>query len=102
MSDTAREAVREAAGNHIHRARPEWHDNGVGIVQGSHYRAGFIDGAEWQASQQPAPEDVRDELAKVVDVALDEWACRGTNGLGTPSYRITDAILAVFDVRRKP
>lgn len=39
--------IRDDAREYISRKRPEWHDNGVGIVQGSHYRSGFVDGAEW-------------------------------------------------------
>lgn len=39
--------IREEARAAVHNARPPWHDNGVGIVQGSHYRSGFVDGAVW-------------------------------------------------------
>lgn len=41
------QSIRDEARAYIHKKRPEWHDNGVGIVQGSHYRSGFADGAEW-------------------------------------------------------
>jgi hypothetical protein len=41
------EKVAEAAQAEVNQAHPEWHDVGVGIVQGSHYRAGFVAGAKW-------------------------------------------------------
>ncbi len=37
----------EKAAQEAQRRHPEWHDRGVGIVQGSHWRSGFIAGAEW-------------------------------------------------------
>jgi hypothetical protein len=39
--------IPEEAGKEAQRRHPEWHDQGVGIVQGSHWRSGFIAGAEW-------------------------------------------------------
>lgn len=61
-------------------------------------RARFLIAAGYrQASQQPAPEDVRDELVNVVDNALWDWASDSSS-----SDFIVDRILAVFDVRRKP
>ena len=42
-------SVEDEARAEVNRRHPWWHDNGVGIVQGSHYRSGFVDGAEWQA-----------------------------------------------------
>lgn len=76
-------SIRDEALKHIHKRRPEWHDNGVGIVQGSHYRSGFADGAEWAASR-PAPVIQFDDEQAVLDhftegaawmsvVAADSW-----------------------------
>src|SRR5690606_13947799 len=63
MSDAeAEKEAREAATVYIHEMRPEWHDRGVGIVQGSPYRNGFEDGAAWQASRAPQPTEA-------------EWSC---------------------------
>jgi len=45
--------VEESARAEVHRRHPEWHDRGVGIVQGSHFREGFVKGALWQASRRP-------------------------------------------------
>ena len=42
-------SVEDKARAEVNRRHPAWHDNGVGSVQGSHYRSGFVDGAEWQA-----------------------------------------------------
>jgi len=44
-------SVQEDARAEVNRRHPWHHDNGVGIVQGSHYRAGFVDGAEWAKAQ---------------------------------------------------
>lgn len=76
-------SIRDEALKHIHKRRPEWHDNGVGIVQGSHYRSGFADGAEWAASR-PAPVIQFDDEQAVLDhfaegaawlsvVSADSW-----------------------------
>ena len=44
------EEVAEGARAFVYGKHPEWHDHGVGIVQGSHYRSGFQDGAKWTAT----------------------------------------------------
>ena len=44
-------STADEARAYINQKHPWQHDNGVGIVQGSHYRSGFVDGAEWQASR---------------------------------------------------
>ena len=54
-TDDEREALRKQAREHIEKKRPSWHDNGVGIVQGSHYRSGFVDGAEWAGLRRQGP-----------------------------------------------
>ena len=52
MSDEQNPVTGDDARAEVNRRHPSWHDNGVGIVQGSHYRGGFVDGAEWQASRK--------------------------------------------------
>lgn len=51
-------ALNDAAREYVYKRHPQHHDQGVGIVQGSHYRAGFIAGAQWQAEQGPTDEQV--------------------------------------------
>lgn len=47
-------AVERAASQYVNHRHPMQYDRGVGIVQGSHYRAGFVAGAVWQAEQARA------------------------------------------------
>ena len=49
------------ARDYVNLKHPSWHDNGVGIVQGSHYRSGFVAGAEWQASRKV---EITDEVVE--------------------------------------
>lgn len=51
---TTDDAVERAAREYVHRQHNPTHDRGVGIAQGAHYRAGFVDGAVWQHQQAPA------------------------------------------------
>ena len=52
MSGEQNPATGDEARSEVNRRHPQWHDNGVGIAQGSHYRSGFVEGAEWQASRK--------------------------------------------------
>jgi hypothetical protein len=36
--------VRAEAATKAEKRHPSWHDNGVGVVQGSHWRAGYVEG----------------------------------------------------------
>ena len=52
-------STTDEARAYINQKHPAWHDNGVGIIQGSHYREGFVDGAEWQASRKGEQEGTK-------------------------------------------
>lgn len=71
MSDE--QSIRDEARAYIHKKHPEWHDNGVGIVQGSHYRSGFADGAEWALADSSVVRRIQAEAwdAGYVDGATD-------------------------------
>ena len=68
---TTPRTVEEAASEYVHRRHNPLHDVGVGVVQGSHYRAGFIAGAVWQAGRMPSVEEVAEVLCEC-DVACDQ------------------------------
>lgn len=70
MSDM--EQVRREAQEAVNEKHPWWHDQGVGIAQGSHYRAGFVDGAAWQAERADAAEA---KLAAIRDALSDAPEC---------------------------
>jgi len=58
---TVEEAAREEA-ERLHGPRTV----GVGAARGSHYRAGFIAGAAWQAARVPSVEEVAEVLAEKI------------------------------------
>jgi len=60
---TTPRVVEEAAREYVNRRYDPVHDRGVGIVQGSHYRAGFVAGAAWQAARMPGEKEVAEVLA---------------------------------------
>lgn len=64
--------VTERAREYVNKKHPAWHDNGVGIVQGSHYRSGFVDGAKWQASQPATDAQVEAAWAAYLPVVDDQ------------------------------
>lgn len=64
MTSLEEEARAEAA-KFVREKHPEWHDVGVGIVQGSHYRSGFENGAAWWASRQPSEAEVETLTAEI-------------------------------------
>lgn len=45
---------RELGAKEAARKAPWWHDQGVGIVQGSHWRGGFEAGAAWAGAKAEA------------------------------------------------
>lgn len=46
--------IEEEALAFVNQRHPAWHDRGVGIVQGSHFRSGFVEGAKWAALRSVA------------------------------------------------
>lgn len=102
------EAVEKAATEFVNRKHPAWHDNGVGIVQGSHYRSGFVAGAVWQSDQaRRSTPATREEIARTTytegaycgQCSYEGWDdcedCRSVN------RKYADALLARFTVTRK-
>jgi hypothetical protein len=53
LTSRAHGEAEDAARKFVHERHPQWHDVGVGIVQGSHYRAGFAAGAKWWEQNRP-------------------------------------------------
>ena len=51
-------SIKDEARTYIDKKHPWWHDVGVGIVQGSHYRGGFIKGAVWASQREPSDAEV--------------------------------------------
>jgi hypothetical protein len=98
MSDTAREAITDEMVEAAVKAHwaPRLHVNDTHHDRRIDMRAALEAAL---ASQQPAPEDVRQALEKIIDPILEQ-VLYGSGFYET--YSITDAILAVFDVRRKP
>ena len=75
----------------VNRRHPQWHDNGMGIVQGSHYRSGFIAGAEWRASRKA---EVTDDM---VEKARAAWlGFRSTRGPDNPQNMMRAALVAAL------
>lgn len=71
--------IRDKASEYIHKKRPEWHDNGVGIVQGSHYRSGFAAGAEWAEGILPTATQTLTDAADRLEAenqSLPNWPTR--------------------------
>jgi hypothetical protein len=44
-------SVEEKARDEVNRRHPQWHDNGVGIIQAARYRSGFVEGTVAHVTQ---------------------------------------------------
>lgn len=97
MSDIEVTNIEQAARAYVNKRHPAWHDNGVGIVQGSHYRSGFVAGASWLAEYLLSDDNV-ERAAKVLDV--HRWKTMGVSTvececgeiIGVPTFDTGDAI----------
>ena len=106
MSDEQNPATEQEARAEVNRRHPAWHDNGVGIVQGSQYRSGFVDGAEWQASRNGEPAEPS-AIGKHNEPPVGSWvrdkhgatSCRQEDGWGQPGMMSFGRWEAMWDAR---